>query len=401
MGAVKWVRPWMYPKQAAAIFSGARIAVVEASTKSGKTAGCLIWLTDMAMILGKPGRSFWWVAPVYGQAAIAYRRMKLGLPTWMYRKNDTDMTLTFRNGAVIWFKSAEKPDNLYGEDVFGVVLDEATRMREEAWWAIRSTVTATRAPVRIIGNVKGRRNWAYKMARRAESGDAGMSYAKITAWDAVEAGVLEADEIEGASMDLPETVFKELYLAEAGEGEGNPFGIKAIQACKVDGLAAGPITSWGWDLAKSVDWTVGIGLTDAGAVAAFERFQQPWPETEDRIALNTGKVQAYVDSTGVGDPILDHLQRPERGVRRTNYEGWKFNAGSKQKLMEGLAVAIQRGRIAYPDGLIVSELEQFEYRYTRTGVTYEAPEGVHDDCVDALALAVARSERAVVRWGAV
>jgi hypothetical protein len=32
-------------------------------------------------------------------------------------------------------------------------------------------------------------------------------------------------------------------------------------------------------------------------------------------------------------------------------------------------------------------LEQFEFEYTRTGVRYSAPAGLHDDCVCALALA--------------
>lgn len=36
----------------------------------------------------------------------------------------------------------------------------------------------------------------------------------------------------------------------------------------------------------------------------------------------------------------------------------------------------------------MNELESFEYEYTRTGVRYTAPEGMHDDCVMALALAV-------------
>jgi hypothetical protein len=57
--------------------------------------------------------------------------------------------------------------------------------------------------------------------------------------------------------------------------------------------------------------------------------------------------------------------------------------------MEGLAVAIQQQAITYPDGAIVNELEAFEYVYTRTGTRYSAPEGMHDDCVMALALAVA------------
>jgi hypothetical protein len=56
--------------------------------------------------------------------------------------------------------------------------------------------------------------------------------------------------------------------------------------------------------------------------------------------------------------------------------------------MEGLAVAIQQREITFPEGPITNELNAFEYEYTRTGVRYSAPEGMHDDCVMALALAV-------------
>ena len=56
--------------------------------------------------------------------------------------------------------------------------------------------------------------------------------------------------------------------------------------------------------------------------------------------------------------------------------------------MEGLATAIHTQEIRFPDGWLVNELEAFEYEYTRTGVKYSAPTGLHDDGVCALALAV-------------
>jgi hypothetical protein len=37
--------------------------------------------------------------------------------------------------------------------------------------------------------------------------------------------------------------------------------------------------------------------------------------------------------------------------------------------------------------VIVAELKAFEYVYKRLGVSYSAPEGMHDDCVCSLALA--------------
>jgi hypothetical protein len=68
-------------------------------------------------------------------------------------------------------------------------------------------------------------------------------------------------------------------------------------------------------------------------------------------------------------------------------EGLRFTSSSKQQLMEGLSSAIQQKLIRYPDGVIVDELNIFEYIFTSTGVRYSAPSGFHDDCVMALALA--------------
>jgi len=393
---IEYARPQLYPKQRAAFFCPARYSLVEASTKSGKTVGCMAWLIEQAL-QGGPGKHYWWVAPVYIQSKIAFRRMRDGLPSEIYLANESELTLRLINGATIWCRSGEKPDHLYGEDVYAAVIDEASRLREEAWHAVRSTLTATRGPVRIVGNVKGRRNWFWRLCRRAEAGEPDMEYHRITADDAVSAGVIERDEIESARRDLPEHVFRELYYAEASDDAGNPFGLDAIRQC-VGPLSSDPPAYWGWDLAKSVDWTVGIGLDEHGRVARLVRFQQPWQETIQSILAEAGSAPALVDSTGVGDPIVEALQR-EGGP---NFEGYRFSTESKQRLMEGLAVAIQRREVSYPDGPIVAELEQFEYAYSRTGVRYSAPEGMHDDCVCALALAVElRRQRGGARWEAI
>ena len=384
-------RPWLYPKQREAIFdcvdvngNPARYAFIEASTKAGKTSACIAWLFEQA-IQGKKGHNFWWVAPVYTQAKIAFRRMKDGLPKHLYVPNESELFLRLPNGATIWFKSAEKPDNLYGDDVHAAVVDEASRAREEAWHAIRSTLTATKGPIRAIGNVKGRKNWFFKLARIAEGGAEGMSHSKLNAWDAVSGGVLDKGEIEDAQRLLPENVFKELYLAEASDDEGNPFGFKHITSC-VGELSEEPPVAIGVDLAKSSDWTVLIALDRHGRVCGFERWQHvPWGETTARLKGLIDYHPANVDSTGVGDPIVEALQGECTGVR-----GVTFSAKSKQALMEGLALAIQSREITFPPGPIKTELELFEYQFTRTGVRYSAPDGYHDDCVMALALAVAR-----------
>lgn len=381
---VEYQRPWLYPKQLEAIFHDKRYGCIEASTKAGKTVGCIAWLFEQAAIHGAEGRNFWWVAPIFPQAKIAFRRLKRYLPLELYTANESELTITLINGAVIWFKGADKPDSLYGEDVYAAVLDEASRMKEDAWIAVRSTLTATRGPARLIGNVKGRKNFFFSLSRKAEAGEPNMAYHVITAYDAVAGGVVTLDEIEDARRLLPEQVFNELYLCKPSDDGGNPFGIRAIREA-VAPLSDRPPACWGIDLAKSQDWTVCIGLDAYGQTCRFERFQMPWQETIARIIGLVGDTPALVDSTGVGDPILEALQKAKR-----NFEGFKFTAQSKQQIMEGLAVAIQQRTISYPDGIIVMELEQFEFEYTRTGVRYSAPAGMHDDTVCALALAVSK-----------
>lgn len=396
---IVWDRPRLYPKQLRAIFNKYRYALIEATTKSGKTVGCMTWLFEQAL-KGKPGNQCWWVAPTLKQAKIAFRRYCFGirrnvrLPSNvrgdLFVANRSDMTITLFNGVQICFFSGEFPDNLYGEDVIAAVIDEASRTRQEAYFAIRSTLTATKGPLRMIGNVKGRKNWFYRMCRKAEGQEdlpddqRTMIYTKITADDAVAAGVLDRSEIDDAREMLPETIFRELFFAEPGDDEGNPFGMKAIRACIVSSLSRKKARIYGIDLAKKKDWTVITGLDGDGTVCYLERFQKSWEDTIAFAKRVCKGVKTYVDSTGVGDPVLEAMQKRGGG----SFRGYQFTQKSKQQLMEGLAVAIQQGRIRYPDGQIVNELEAFEYEYTRTGVKYSAPSGMTDDCVMSLALAV-------------
>ena len=54
-----------------------------------------------------------------------------------------------------------------------------------------------------------------------------MHYAKITAYDAIKAGVLAQEEVEDVRRNLSERVFRELYLAESADSLSliySPFG---------------------------------------------------------------------------------------------------------------------------------------------------------------------------------
>ena len=116
---MKIIPPNLTQYQKEILFSEARFTITEASTKVGKTYSHIIWLYGKAHDEGvKNGHNFWWVAPVYNQAKIAFNRLRRYLAkTGLYKFNESNLIIYCPNGAQIHFKSAEKPDNLYGEDV--------------------------------------------------------------------------------------------------------------------------------------------------------------------------------------------------------------------------------------------------------------------------------------------
>jgi len=314
-----------------------------------------------------------------------------------FKANETNLVITLINGAKIEFKTGEKPDNLYGDDVYAAVFDEFTRARETAWHALRSTLTATAGKCKFIGNAKDKKNWGNKLAMRAKAGqDPDYVYFKITAYDAAAAGMKTKDgrpfldEVEAAKRDLPESVFNELYLAEASEDGSNPFGLKFIAAICQPALSTQPSVAYGIDLARKVDYVSIIGLDKLGTMSHYHNFTKVgWQQTIDTIKYLPNLPMA-MDSTGVGDVVLSQVEQVQHQV-----EGYIFNQASKQRLMEGLAVGIQQRRLLIADdgnvvngtGKLRHQLEQFEFEYTRTGIRYSAPDGEHDDDVCALALA--------------
>ncbi len=384
---INYTRPFLYSYQSGILNDPARYTCTEASTKVGKTASHIIWLFEQALQC-KSNQSCWWIAPTFSQAKVAYDRMKVQISDRnFYKCNETNLTITLITGAVIQFKTGEKPDNLYGDDVYAAVVDEASRCREEAWFALRSTLTSTGGKCKFIGNVRGRKNWYYKLCQKARNNeDPNYKYFKITAYDAANAGMMTKDgrpfieEIEDAKKDLPENVFKELYLAEASEDGSNPFGMDYIAKC-VYPLSTNAAVCYGIDLAKKRDWTVITGLDEFGQVCHFDRFQRDWRLTTQAI-LSLPQRPIAIDSTGVGDPIGEDI-----AGKRDSVELFQFTQRSKQQLMEGLSYSIQKREVFFPDGVIKDELDSFEFEYTRTGVLYTAPAGMHDDCVCSLALA--------------
>jgi hypothetical protein len=359
-----------------------RFNVVACGRRWGKTDAGIGLIVKKAL----DGEPCGWFAPTYKLLDEAWERFIETLPADVITCNKSERVIRLTTGGRIDFwtlaaTTAEQSIAGRGRKYRRVVVDEAAMAQhlEQDWTrAIRPTLSDLQGDAYFLTTPRGQ-NYLYQLFRRGQSGEPG--WASFTMPTARNPYIMP-EEIAAAQRDLPKDAFAQEYLAEFLADAANPFGLTAIRACIAD-LGPGPVACWGVDLAKSVDWTVAIGLNAAGHVCAFQRWQSSWRETGARLGAMLDDAPSFVDETGVGNPIVEQLQAKCGSL----VEGFPFTATSKQQLMEGLAWAIQNRTIAYPAGEIVNELEAFQYEYRPGGVRYTAPQGMHDDCVCALALA--------------
>ena len=362
--------PQPHTNQQRILDSQARFRVVMCGRRFGKSELSQIEIITNALV----GKNVAYITPTYQLARVFFEKLIKAVP---FESNKSELSIKFPNDGSVEFFTGERLDNLRGRKFHLVVIDEASFIPnlEEGWLnSIRPTLTDYKGRALFLSTPKGK-NFFYSLYLK--NGEPDWEAFKFTTYDNPH---IDKTEIDDARTQIPEVVFEQEYMANPSENAANPFGSAFIKQCTFE-VSHEPPIAFGVDLAKSVDFTAIIGLDRNGSVCHFERFQKDWRQTK-QVINSLPKVPILMDSTGVGDPIFEDLQRD--GV---NVQGYKFSSTSKQQLMEGLASAIHQRKITFPEGHITQELEIFEYQYTSFGVKYSAPPGFHDDCVMALGLA--------------
>lgn len=310
--------------------------------------------------------------------------LKIAPPGWITRTVGTEAAPDFieLGASRIEFKSADHPERLVAEGLKRVVIDECGIIKESVWnESLMPALIDYAAPAMLVGTPKGR-NWFHRMySRGMDPLDPDVETFGGPSW---RNRFIPADEVIRLKKEMPDRLFRQEIEAEFLDDEGAVF--RGVRAC-VSPLSLEPTVAIGVDLAKHQDFTVIVGMDREGRVTFWDRFREvSWPLQKERItaAVTTHGGQVLLDSTGVGDPILDDLTQAGLPV-----EGFKFTNPSKRQLVERLAIAVELHQVGLPDEpVILNELEAFEFEQGKTGVVrYSAPEGGYDDCVIALALA--------------
>lgn len=188
-----------------------RFRVVVAGRRFGKTH---LSIRELCYHARKPMSEVWYVAPTYRQAKqIVWRKLKHKLQDlkWTQKVNESELTITLKNGSNISLKGADNADSLRGIGLDMLVLDEFADIDPEAWYEVlRPTLADKQGKALFIGTPKGMGNWAhdlYTMPLEQPGQWASFQYTTI------EGGNVKPEEIEAARKDLDERTFRQEFLA--------------------------------------------------------------------------------------------------------------------------------------------------------------------------------------------
>jgi hypothetical protein len=383
-------------EQARAWADARRTKVIVAGRRWGKSEFLVRWILHGAhedAVAGIPGVS-WVVLPTFQMARPIWRKfLRLAPPGWVDRAVGTETSPDYLSlgPARIEFKSGDHPERLVGEGLARVAVDEAGIIKEQVWAeSILPALIDSRAPALLGGTPKGR-TWFYRMfARGLDPADPDVATFGGPSW---QNPFIDAAEVWRLRGEMPDRHFRQEILAEFLSDEGAVF--RGVREC-VGSFSKEPTVVIGVDLARKADYTVLVGLDARMRVTFLDRFGNvPWPLQKERIAARGReggrRPLLVVDATGVGDPVAQDLQRAGLRVRP-----FVFTPASKAMLVDSLVLAIEQRQVTLPDDpVLLNELEAFEFEETKAGnIRYSAPDGLHDDVVMALGLAVLGGRRA-------
>jgi hypothetical protein len=200
---------------------------------------------------------------------------------------------------------------------------------------------------------------------------------------------LDPDEFVKMTKDLPELMYRQEILADFIESGGEVF--RNLNRVLRDTLKEPVFDHFyvgGGDLGKYKDFTV-LMIADLATneIVFYERFNKlDWDYQKVKISAALKKYNdavMYMDSTGVGDPIVEDLQRQGCAVK-----AYKFSMTTKKQAIENLMKMVDDAAIGIPNlPEVKHEFEIFGYEQLATGnIRYTAPDGQHDDIVIATAL---------------
>jgi phage terminase large subunit-like protein len=378
-------QPGLHAGQRAVVESPARFRVVACGRRWGKTeAGKAILVQAVAA-----GRRGWWLAPTHAMAGHVWADLRRMGQADRVRVVEAERRIELAEGGMLAVRSAFHPDRLRGEGLDLVILDEAAYMPARLWpEVIRPMLAISRGQAVFLSTPFGRNHfWTlYQLGLDPLEPD-WQSFHFPTAANPM----IAPAELAAIQRQTPEHVWRTEYEAEFVDHAGQVFrGLDGVMRAPLH-----PVPLYGHQYVAGVDWgrdhdytAIIVMDADTQAMVAMDRFNQnAWAVQRGRVAQMAAEWEVtalWAESNSMGVVNSEALREEGLPVR-----DFATTVASKGPLIDGLALAIERGHLTLQDDPVLrAELLGYRMRpMAGGGFRYSAPAGGHDDTVIALALA--------------
>lgn len=379
-------------------FHSGRIFVVKSKRQVGKTTMAENILLKVAIEHNRTLSCL--VEPTLDQARRVYKEMVKAIDETpvIKRKNDSLLELELINGSTIIFKSAEQRDNLRGFTVTGIlVVDECAFIQDDIFDILQPTTDVHSAPILLISTPKLKQGFFYRYYSAGLSGD-NPNIVSIDFNQYDTSFLLPKDKLEQYRTMMPKAQFTTEYL-------GNFLDSDSILFSNINECVSTPTQGWK-ELYVGIDWGSGAGGDYTSVCGMNERREMVFIDyfndkstfeqaryIADLLALNGGKVRnVLAESNSIGTPMIALLkdELDKRNKRDISHLVTPFVTTNSEKvrLVNQLQVALEQKAVTLLDdrGLLV-QLSAYEATYNpkTNNVSYNAPQGLHDDnCISTM-----------------
>ena len=316
-------------------------------------------------------------------------------------KNATDLFITLINGSSISIKSAEQKESLRGETCTGILcIDECAYISSEVYNIVKPWCDFHKAVTLMVSTpfVKSGFFWEYyNHGLNREYNCVSIDWSDEKYQDDMDF-ILPPSKLEEYKKLLPKNVFLTDYLGIFIDDDGTVFTDfkKCINKNEIkdsDKLYLGI----DWAAGVESDDTVIVAFNQYGKQVYLDYFNKLTPTQQiDRIEkfIVQYKNQIVVVQTelnSLGTPLTDFLKnRSQLKTIINKFVGFNTTNQSKNAIVQNLQLAFEQKEIEIlEDEKQSRELATYtaEYNAKTRNVSYNAPNGLHDDICIAMMLA--------------
>lgn len=342
------------------------------------------------------------VSPTLKQAKLIFKNIVDAIEGSgvMKSSNATDLDITLINGSSIGFKSAEQRTGLRGFTADFLCVDEACFIDDDTFYGlILPWTNAKKAPILLTSTpfVKSGFFWKYyNFGLDKSNNTVTVDWCDERFKHDIEI-LLPPEKLEEYRHFLPKKQFEAEYLGIWLDDDGTVF--IGFRDCVNNATISEKDRLWvgiDWADQGQNDYTVvsiinqngqQVGLhywNDLTPLGQIDKIYEVLRPIEKQIVL----IQPELNS--VGKPYTELLKKRLQQSTQSKVQGFNTTNRSKNDVVTQLQVAFEQKEVSIlGDEHQLRELGVYsaEYNPTTKNVSYNAPQGLHDDTVIALCLA--------------